>query len=225
MVEEEIESGTESHWRQTVEDRTAVGVFRLVGARNLGGERRTGIIRRRQIDDGRIPAAPLIAECESVWRLPDVHDLLVDRLLHAHGGRRCPTGVFERHGDLIDVLEGEGNADGIDQLTVGVENADRGRIVETRSVLVGRTAVPVDHQPNPVRPTAQVLIADLPAHDVRCRQGQHHHQHDQHQAGTAESMKRGHEQVRMNNGWRAFRLRVLTKFLHPCRSGGVLCEL
>ena len=167
----------------------------MVRAGNLGGERGPSIIRIGQIDDGRVPATTLVAQRESIRRFPDVHDLLVDRLFHTHRGRRGPTRILERHRNLIDVLEGEGNADGIDQLTIGIENPDRGGIIKTGPILVGRTAVPVDHQPNSVGPAAQILVADLSTDNVRCGQGQHHHQQDQHQAGAAESMKSGHGQI------------------------------
>ena len=138
----------------------------LIGPWNLGREGGPRVVQVVEVDDGWVPAATLVTQGESIGRFPDVHDLLFHGLFHADRWRRRSTGVFQHHRNLVHVLKGEGNADGIDQLTVGVENAHRSRIIEAGAILVGGTTISVNDQPDAVGAIAQILVTDLSAHDV-----------------------------------------------------------
>ena len=84
VVKKEVESRAQGHWRQAVPNGTAVGLLRLVGPWNLGGEGRPGVIRIVEVDDGRIPATALVTQSVPAWRFANVDHLLVDSLLHTH---------------------------------------------------------------------------------------------------------------------------------------------
>ena len=166
MVKKEIKACTQGHRGKAVEDRTAVGGFGLVGARNLRGERRPSIVRRIQVDDGRVPAAALITERESVRGLSDVNDLFIHGLLNADRGWRSPAWILQDHGHFIDILEAEGNAQVVDELTRRIEDANGRGIVEARSILVGGATIPIHHKAHAIHPIPEVLIADLTTHNV-----------------------------------------------------------